>query len=218
MALKFRLHGTALAAALAFGFLGSAHAQFGGNTCVSLVTANQAMPAPATGTMSITNLDKYGVPAQACTNMTLNGTTSMNFEMTIATALRYNNVTMPACQGLAFGLNGGPVYSYTRANGSFALTGSMTGTFNMDALSQIDNLTVSLGGQNYTVNAGVSQFKARVVMNADGTQDVTMCMPAGGVPASINGSTMGVPAAIWQCVSPQSDPKVRVRYVDVCPF
>ena len=122
MALKFRLHGTALAAALAFGFLGSAHAQFGGNTCVSLVTANQAMPAPATGTMSITNLDKYGVPAQACTNMTLNGTTSMNFEMTVATALRYNNVTMPACQGLAFGLNGGPVYSYTRANGSFALT------------------------------------------------------------------------------------------------
>lgn len=203
-------------AVLALTVTTGAMAQFGGlgPQCASLVSTTQ-LPAPATGSFEIRNLDKYGVPAQACTTIGSFSMSGMSYSMTTAAATVFNNATLPSCQGMVFTVNGGPIYSYSSGSGSVQLAGSgVTGTINNTALTQTDNLQVSLNGQTLVVNTGVLEFRSTTTLNADGSSDTVICTPSSGVAATLNGNPFNVPPEIWQCLAQPSGAagNNRVRY------
>jgi len=192
-----------------------AWAQFGGlgPQCASLVSTTQ-LPAPATGSFEIRNLDKYGVPAQACTTIGSFSMSGMSYSMTTAAATVFNNATLPSCQGMVFTVNGGPIYSYSSGSGTVQMSGTgVTGTINNTALTQTDNLQVSLNGQTLVVNTGVLEFRSTTTLNADGSSDTVICTPSAGVAATLNGNPFNVPPAVWQCLAqPNGTSTNRVRY------
>lgn len=175
--------------------------------------------APGSGTITISDLDKYGVPAKSCTTLNLSSSmTNFSFSSESASATTFNNVTYPSCAGLPlpYTLSGGPVYSYSVANGNLSVAGeAMTGTVSVSGLSQTDNLRISLGGSTYTMNTGVESYNATTTFNADGSSDTRICVPQGGMRATLDGSAVNVPAELWQCLAaPSPDPKFRVHYVN----
>lgn len=210
----------AIIAALGLNAL-AAHAQFStGNTCVS-VAGTYAAQAPLSGSLTLAPLAKYGnYPAQVCTNVRLGaGFTSLAMDYTYTAASIFNNVVVPAssstCLGMDVRLNGGPVYSAAMGQGNFAisLTGaSPTGTMVATGFAQADNLQVTTGGQTFSISTPLQQFAATVTLNADGSSDTEMCITGAGVNATVNGVPTALPAPIWQCINPPSDPKQRIRY------
>jgi hypothetical protein len=190
----------------------------GAPMCVD-IKGTSNVGAPGTGSITISNLDKYGVPATACTTLNLSADmTSFSFSSENAAATTFNNVTYPSCAGLPvpYTLSGGPVYSYSVANGNLSVAGeAMTGTVTVSGLSQTDNLRISLGGSTYTINSEIESYNATTTFNADGSSDTRICVPPGGMRATLDGAAVHVPAELWQCLAtPATDPKFRVHYVN----
>ena len=206
---------------MALGLAGvAAQAQFGGNTCTSVAGTYPAQT-PLSGSMTISALAKYGnYPAQACANIALGaGFTSLTFDFTYSAATTFNNVVIPAsastCSGVEVQLNGGPVHSAATGRGTFPISltgGSPTGTFSATGFAQADNLQVSVGGQTFTVSTPLQQFAATVTLNADGSSDTDICLTGAGMQATVNGAPTTLPAPVWACINPPSDPKQRIRY------
>lgn len=187
-----------------------------GRTCTpSAGTFN--IPAPGSGSFTVGPLAAYGnLPSQTCVDFSVAPTfTTLTMSIQSTDATTYNNATYSAC-GTTIRMNGGPVYSASVGQGSFALgTSAPTGSFEATGYTRVDNLTVTVGGQAFNISAPLQQFRTRVTLNADGTQDVLVCTGA-GVNTSINGAAQALPANIWQCLQPGAGGAVpntvRVRY------
>ncbi len=187
-----------------------------GNTCTPS-TGTVAMPAPGSGSFTYGALAAYGnIPSQTCVNVSVAPTfTSVNMAITSTEAITYNNISFPAC-GTTVSMNGGPVYSAFTGTGSFALGASLSGSFEATGYTRMDNVTLTVGGQSFNVSSPLQQFRTRVTVNANGTQDVVICTGA-GVATSVNGITQTLPASVWQCLQPgvsggSNSSTTRVRY------
>lgn len=199
----------------------SAQAQFGtGNTCTT-VAGTVPSVAPLSGSVTLAPLAKYGnYPAQVCANLSLAANfSSMSMDYMYTAAMTFNSVVVPAssstCLGAEVRINGGPVHAAAQGRGNFAisLTGAPpTGTMVATGFAQADNLQVSVGGQTFVVTTPLQQFAATITLNADGSSDTEMCITGAGVNAIVNGLPTTLPAPVWQCINPPSDPKQRIRY------
>ncbi len=204
-------------------FSSVAWAQFGGQICTPVPSATTPVPAPGSGSISIEPLSKFSYPAQVCISTAFTGT-AIKFDYAASLGTRFNNASFPSnCAGVAFGLNGGPVYSYTAGTGNFALnlanpSAAVTGTMQAISYSLTENLTLSAGGASFTINTDLLQFKSFVTINADQSTDVKICTPRGGVSARVNGDPMSIPTSIWQCLAAPtpSQPNVRIVYEEGC--
>jgi hypothetical protein len=195
----------------------------GGQVCTATPNATVTVPAPGSGSITSEALSRFNYPAQVCVTMGFAGT-SISFDYAAALAVRFNNTSFPsACAGVPFGLNGGPIYSYTSGKGNFGFnptnpTAAVTGTLQATSYSITENLTLSAGGSSFVINTGLMSFKSLVTINADQSTDVKICTPRGGVPAQVNGNPLNIPTPIWQCLAQptQTQPNVRVVYEEGC--
>lgn len=212
---KLSVYAVATLAALALP--GTALA-LGGQLCTPTPSATLPIPAPGSGSISIEPLSRFNYPAQVCVTTAFTGS-ALSFDYAAALATRFNNASFPSqCAGVAYGLNGGPIYSYTVGSGSFAInlanpTAAVTGTLQATSHSLTENLTISVGETSFVVNTDALSYKSYVTINADQSTDVKICTPRGGVPARINGNPMNIPTSIWQCLSQPTPSQATVRIV-----
>lgn len=209
----------ALVAGGVFTLSGVAFAQFSsGQICTPTPSATLAVPAPGSGSISTEPLSRFNYPAQVCVTTAFTGS-AISFDYAAALATRFNNASFPSnCAGVAFGLNGGPIYSYTAGSGSFAFsltnpTAAITGTLQATSHSITENLTLSAGGSSFVINTDLMSFKSYVTINADQSTDVKICTPRGGVPARVNGNPFNIPTNIWQCLAQPTPTQANVRVV-----
>ena len=218
-----RLGTHALLALGVWGLSGTALAQAsGGQVCTPIPNATVPVPAPGSGTITSEALSRFAYPAQVCVTIGFTGT-AISFDYAAALATRFNNASFPSsCAGVSFGLNGGPIYSYTAGKGNFVLNlanpTAVTGTLQATSYSITENLTLSAGGGSFVINTDVMAFKSSVTINADQSTDVKICTPRGGVPARVNGNPLSIPTNIWQCLAQptQTQSNVRVVYEEGC--
>ena len=195
----------------------------GGQVCTPTPSATVPVPAPGSGSISSEPLSRFNYKAQNCVTMGFTGS-AISFDYAAALATRFNNASFPSnCAGVSFGLNGGPIYSYTAGKGSFAFnlanpTAAVTGTLQATSYSITENLTLSAGGASFDINTDLMAFKSFVTINADQSTDVKICTPRGGVPARVNGNPLNIPTSIWQCLAQptQTQSNVRVVYEEGC--
>ena len=190
----------------------------GAQVCIPTPNATVAVPAPGSGSISSEALSKFNYPAQICITTAFTGT-AISFDYAAALATRFNNASFPSsCAGVSFGLNGGPIYSYTTGKGNFAFnlanpTAAVTGTLQATSYSITENLTLSAAGSSFVINTDLMAFKSFVTINADQSTDVKICTPRGGVPARINGNPLNIPTNIWQCLSQPTSTQTNARIV-----
>jgi hypothetical protein len=195
----------------------------GSQICTPTPSATLAIPAPGSGSISIEPLSRFNYPAQVCVTTGFSGT-AITFDYAASLATRFTNASFPsACVGVAYGLSGGPIYSFTQGSGSFALnlanpTAAVTGTLQATSYSVTENLTVSVAGNSYVINTDVLAFKSFVTINADQSTDVKICTPRGGVLARVNGNPLNLPTSVWACLQQptSSQSNVRVVYEEGC--
>ena len=200
----------------------AAMAQFDGKTCTPVPTATTAVPAPGSGSITVEPLTKFGLPALTCATAAFTGN-GLSFDYTATLATRYNDAKFPStCAGVEYVLNGGPTYTAVTGQGTFALNfanpTAITGTLNATAFSMTENLTLTVAGSSFVINTPLLSFKSNVTINADQSVDVRICTPAGGIPATVNGSSFALPTSIWQCLAEPTPAQanVRVTYVEGC--
>jgi len=186
------------------------------------ITGTMQVQAPGSGTVTVSDLTKYGLPAQVCTKMNITPT-DVDFQYTVTEATTYQNATFPSsCAGIPYTLNGGPAYAAVQGSGKFSfasLTSGVTGTMDASALSITENLTLTAACNSFVINTGLLQFKTYITLNADESVDIRVCTPKGGVPATVNGSAFTIPNNIWQCLAAppvESQEKVRITYDENC--
>ena len=198
----------------------AAMAQFEGKTCTPIPSTTTAIPAPGSGTVTVGPLTKYGLAAMACGTVGNFSQAGVSYEYTTTLATSFNNATFPSsCAGVPYTLHGGPTYSAMTGSGSLAFSGSsFTGTVNAIAFTQTDNLTLTAAGSSFVINTGLIAYQTSVTLNADQSIDIRVCTPAGGVPATVNGSSFTIPNNIWQCLAAPTEPQpnVRVTFVEGC--
>lgn len=177
-------------------------------SCAS-VAGTQAVPAPGSGSYTISSLSKYNnFPANACVafsgnQMTLVTGGNMNYKLAVAMAVNYNQVGVPAanCAGTAMTLNGGPVYSYVVADGTVNVAPggqSISGTTNATVYLDVDNLSVTINGATYLVETGLETMRATTTFSGS-TSSTRVCLP-NGLNSTVNGQPFAIPANLWQCV------------------
>lgn len=201
----------------------AAMAQFEGKTCLPIPASTMTIPAPGSGTVSVGDLTKFGLPAQLCSTTSFTGS-NIVFDYTTTLATQYANARFPSsCAGIEYMLNGGPVYSAVTGNGNFAFnmsnpTAAITGTMQAVAFSLTENLTLTAAGNSFVINTGLLSFNTSVTINADQSIDIRICTPPGGIPANVNGASFNIPSSVWQCLAAPTEiqPNVRVTYVDGC--
>ena len=221
--LRFPAHQVVLPALLLLPMTSYAASFFDGKTCTDIASTTTNVPAPGSGSFTVEGLDKYRLPAKSCSTVAFTGS-AISFDYTATVATRYNNASFPSsCAGVEYTLNGGPSYAATMGTGTFAFnmsnpTAAVTGTMVATSYSQTDNLTVTVNGTGYLINTELLQFKTYVTINADQSIDMKICTPAGGVPATLNGSSYKFPPSIWQCLSQPvtNQANVRVTFEEGC--
>ena len=170
--------------------------------------------------MTVGPLTKYGLEAKACGTVSNFSEAGVSYEYITTLATSFYNASFPSsCAGVPYTLHGGPTYSAMTGSGSLAFSGSsFTGTMNVTAFTQTDNLTLTAAGSSFVINTGLIAYKASVTFKGDQSVDVRICTPAGGVPATVNGSSFTIPNNIWQCLAAPAEPQpnVRVTFVEGC--
>jgi len=214
-----------IAIALAMFWVTSAQAV---SQCVPIPLTTVNMPAPQTGSMTISALTGYGnYPAQACINMDLlanpmaivNGGT-IPYTLQTSLAVKYNNVTTPNCAGLNMTLNGGPVQTYIDSAGSVSYspaTQTVSGTMNTTYYVDVNTLNVSANGQNYTVDTPLQKYTATTTFSGN-KSSTHVCLKAagGGIGATVNGQPFTIPPSIWSCLDSRNDPNTVVVFDQNC--
>lgn len=177
---------------------GVASAQFAiPQTCTTLA-GTSSTPAGYTGTVTFENLTKYGISAQVCTEGTFSGS-SATLKFTYAGAIRQAKVQGPACGGLTWMNDGGPVYFYGVGSAAAALTdlSNPNVSYKGEMYVQAENLTVTVNGTNYQVSTEL--LKYRFEGNAKGQ---TLYVPKAGSIFQVNNQPLQLNYQYIQCLLP----------------